>query len=674
MYREDVDTNVVDTELFTPWYSDYPLYAAEMQFIVDKHTHVVPLELSPWQRQDADVTQAMLDIGVPVRKIVDKARQTYISTVECGIGNWRQHLSTTPMKRVIICDEYDKTENLFNMNLRFCELAPVPIAHHPNRSDGTLLYKDSGSILESMTAKNFQTGRSSTIHHLHMSECAFFPRFKEISEGLLGCVPDLPGTSITWESTANGFDAGFHAKWITSIEHSADVVRRWNARNPENPAVDHYDLLLNKRYWDGSYFPIFFSSWGPVEYRREPELEGLTMANASKMERVLMETYGVDLHWCAWRRYIIREKMRGPAVYSDDSDANISFDQEFPLSWEMSFVSTGRSVFPKATVTVQLGKSIENEKKVFISSTGASRRLVQPVDLAWFKRKAQKPGEEDIDCSPRYDRIGRVVNKDELRAVAKMNHAGDHIIYKTPYTLTTKTQSLWEYRYVVGVDIAEGLAQGDYSVITVFDRVTYEFVHLYRVHIGPYELAEEIAKVCSYYDDAWSMGEYNKDGASVTTRLMQFSNKLMPRPEIGKGIDLISPSTAVWYYTTGSDELGKKWAIGMVEELMRQKPACSPYRRFWEEANTFTRDSRGRMGADGKRSDPAVKNFDDVIMASAMALVGHHFLPTPTETRKAIPRTNWEAKKQKEKEQYELARAGASIVDHLPQGVGLEVL
>jgi hypothetical protein len=57
-----------------------------------------------------------------------------------------------------------------------------------------------------------------------------------------------------------------------------------------------------------------------------------------------------------------------------------------------------------------------------------------------------------------------------------------------------------------------------------------------------------------------------------------------------------------------------------------------------------------------------------------MALVGHHFLPTPTETRKPIPRTNWEARKQEEKEKYEQERAGASIIDHLPQGIGLEVL
>jgi hypothetical protein len=107
---------------------------------------------------------------------------------------------------------------------------------------------------------------------------------------------------------------------------------------------------------------------------------------------------------------------------------------------------------------------------------------------------------------------------------------------------------------------------------------------------------------------------------------------------------------------------------------MRQKPACSPYRRFWTEAQSFTRDPRGRMGADGKRSDPSVKNFDDVIMASAMALVGNHFLPTPTETRKPIPRSKWEARKQAAKDQYEQERAGASVLDHLPAGIGLEVL
>lgn len=671
----DADISYEEWELGRIWRGadGFQHFCQDTLTIVAKSTQEIPLVLTPWQRRIAKAHEVMREIGVMERFIVDKARQVYVSTEECAYGFYRDIISDTRRVRVVMCDEYDKTENLYRMNEVFAANVPFELKYKTNKSDLEMTFLDTGTILQTMTAQNWDTGRSGTVTHLHMSECAFYPHFKEISEGLLPSVPDLPGTCITWESTANGFDPGFHPKWVTAIERADDIVREWNREHPDNLAEDHWDLLLNKKHWDGSYFPVFFSWKGVSEYRRDPRLEGLTMESATKVERHMMELYGLDLWEMAFRRYVIREKFRGPAKYTDDHEANISFQQEFPITWQESFVSTGRSVFQPSVVSVQLGKTLEDEKKVFVTKTGGMRKLIQPVDLVWMKKKSKDVQQTDDDFSPKYNQKGEITNREDLRASAKINPGGIHLIYKTPYTLLSSVPSLWDYRYVVGVDIAEGLAQGDYSVITVFDRVSYEFVHLYRAHISSYELAEEVAKVALYYDNAWIMGEYNKDGGPVIARLHQMTNHIMPRPELGKGCDFVNPK-AYWFYTTASEELGKKYAIGLLDEMIRSKPACNPFSRFWVEANTFVRDARGRMGADGKRTDPGVKNFDDVIMASAMALVGHAYLPNPTESRKPIAKTPYEARKQAQKEKHEQEQAGVSILDQMPAGMGVNVL
>src|ERR671916_435338 len=56
-------------------------------------------------------------------------------------------------------------------------------------------------------------GRSSTIQLFHGSEVAFWPFAETHAAGVLQAVPDVEGTEVILESTANGLGNFFHQKW-----------------------------------------------------------------------------------------------------------------------------------------------------------------------------------------------------------------------------------------------------------------------------------------------------------------------------------------------------------------------------------------------------------------------------------------------------------------------------
>ena len=629
---EDPATDAERVKLCQHYQGNLLAFGRDLLRIVSEESgRLLYLDLTEEQAMMACTAQAIRNLGLPVRVIVDKARQIYASTLYNADGYQQEYFAASPHHRVLVTDLDSKTRSLFRANEYFSALMPddwKPAYMH-NHSNNSILYPESGALLEGFTARTKGVGRSNTIHYLHLSECAFYDNWPSINEGLLQTVPDLPGTTIIYESTANGFDQGFHPHWVTSWEWAQDVVKRWNREHPDRQVSDHYELLFREGYWDGSYFPLFFSWKNMKKYRRDPTLEGLTWRSASKVERGLAEMHGVTLENLAWRRYKIRSDYKGSRIYTDDQDACVSFQQEYPLTWEESFVTKSRSVFDRRTISIHLARTIKMADAKLVLEDGRVKRLIRPAVLDW------KPGYE-----PRFDAVGRVVNRGELRVQATPVLASDLLVFRAPQTPFTKPASLWEVRYVLGVDIAEGLEQGDYSVIMVFDRVKYEFVAQWRGHLPPLEFAKEIVKLARYYDNAWIMGEYNRDGSTVVPRVLEYGGRCMGRPEIGGGIELVKPEE-YWFQTTSSDEMGKNYAIERVRVLMAEKPTAFPFVQGWFEKQTYVRDNRGRMNAEGKRAKNGSKNYDDTIMAEAMALVGHAYLPAPMETRKPVVATKY---------------------------------
>jgi hypothetical protein len=109
------------------------------------------------------------------------------------------------------------TANLYGMSHRFLKNLPEDVKPHVGVSNTTELIfdlLDSGYAVS--TAGSAETGRSDTIDKLHGSEVAFWKSSLDHTAGLLQAVPDVEGSSIILESTANGLGGPFHKGYTTA--------------------------------------------------------------------------------------------------------------------------------------------------------------------------------------------------------------------------------------------------------------------------------------------------------------------------------------------------------------------------------------------------------------------------------------------------------------------------
>jgi hypothetical protein len=112
----------------------------------------------------------------------------------------------------------------------------------------------------------------------------------------------------------------------------------------------------------------------------------------------------------------------------------------------------------------------------------------------------------------------------------------DWIIFKDPVPRAI---------YVMGVDTSEGVTGGDYSVATIFDRVTGEEVAFYRFLIAPDKFGAVLDKMGRKYNNAFMVVESNNHGLTVLTILKQM---LYP---------------AIYFRPTKFDALASSWSDKM---------------------------------------------------------------------------------------------------------------
>ncbi len=183
---------------------DFPHYAERCLKIRTKAGQIEPLVLNAVQQEIHRIAQAQLSDTGRVRLIVLKARQPGVSTYVEGRFYWR--VTHTPAVRAFILTHLDAaTDNIFAMARRFHENCPDMVK--PSiiaASAKELSFGDLDSGYRVGTAKTIGIGRSDTIQFFHGSEVASWPNAEEHASGVLQAVPDVDGTEVWLESTAQG--------------------------------------------------------------------------------------------------------------------------------------------------------------------------------------------------------------------------------------------------------------------------------------------------------------------------------------------------------------------------------------------------------------------------------------------------------------------------------------
>lgn len=274
---------------------DFPFYAKRALRIRTKTGSILPLDTNRAQQYVHEALERQrLDTG-RVRAIILKARQEGISTyVQARFywlvtGQWGK-------RAYILTHEQPATDNLFEMVARFHEHCPSVLRPSTKNQSAKEIYFDRlDSGYKVGTAGSKGTGRSSTIQYFHGSEVAFWPNAETHMAGIGQAMPDIPGTEIILESTANG----------------TNLFRRmWQAASSG----------------ESEYLPIFIPWFWMPEYRRSPPADFV----ATSEERKEASLYGLDDAQLYWRRMKIMNDFQG--------DADV-FKQEYPACPEEAFLA-----------------------------------------------------------------------------------------------------------------------------------------------------------------------------------------------------------------------------------------------------------------------------------------------------------------------------------------------
>lgn len=192
---------------------DFEHFAKKCLKIRQKDGRIEPFLMNRAQRYLHQRLEAQLMEQGKVRALVLKGRQQGVSTY-IGGRYYHKTIHSFGQRVFILTHEQDATDNLFEMVNRYHEHCPALIKPHTGAANAKELDFD---ILDSSyrvgTAGAKAVGRSQTLQLFHASEYAFWPNANLHAAGVLQAVPELLGTEIIKESTANGMGNQFHTEW-----------------------------------------------------------------------------------------------------------------------------------------------------------------------------------------------------------------------------------------------------------------------------------------------------------------------------------------------------------------------------------------------------------------------------------------------------------------------------
>jgi hypothetical protein len=274
-----------------------------------------------------------------VRVVILKARQLGISSYVAA-RLYHRTIGSPGVRTIILGHERRASSNLFQIVKRFHDNLFDELRPSVSTSNAEELIfdrLDSGYIVT--VASGEGTGRSATAQLLHASEVAFWDDLPSQMAALMQTVPDLPGTEIILETTANGFN-DFQALW-----------RKAEAG-------------------DSEFMPVFLPWSIDPDYRRE--IDGDFEMDSE--ERALADIHQLDKEQIAWRRAKISQL-----------GSIERFPQEYPLLASEAFISSNFDSFISPDLVIKARREKVDPYGVLIvgvdpAGTGADR-----TSIAWRK-------------------------------------------------------------------------------------------------------------------------------------------------------------------------------------------------------------------------------------------------------------------------------------------------
>lgn len=311
--------------------NDAKYYIENYLKIKSKKGVIIPFKFNPAQQKLYDIVENLKKQNKPIRVIILKARQLGFSTLTEALL-YHSSVTRVGVSSLIVAHTEDATANLFTMSKLFHDYLPPWLRVMTKTSNAQELIFENPtrdpvekerrpgrrSRIRCATAGGQGVGRSATIINVHASEYAFWTGDKETTMlGIMQAVPNLPGTSVFIESTANGYDA-FKAQWDAAVTGESDFV------------------------------PVFFAWFENPEYSMPVPENAIWSAG----ELELKARYNLKDEQLIWRRWCIRNNCSG---------SEEMFKQEYPSCADEAFLTSGSAVFDNEVIIAQREKAPKPE-------------------------------------------------------------------------------------------------------------------------------------------------------------------------------------------------------------------------------------------------------------------------------------------------------------------------
>lgn len=332
---------------------------------------------------------------------------------------------------------------------------------------------------------------------------------------------------------------------------------------------EFYDRWQIAKSGESNYLPIFLSWLLDDEYTlpfTDEDDKYRFERNLDDIEINLKES-GATLEHLHWRK-----KIGLPDKCGNDVD---QFRQEYPSNDIEAFIASGSPVF--------------DQKKCYIYFTEAQK--FKPI-------------------------IGNLEFKGKDDVIFVENERGYIKLFDKELIQPNEISDLEIYRFANGADVAEGLAQGDYSVNATWDKKKDHVAMLWRGHIDPDLFGEELHKINLFQKKKGFFNiERNNHGLTTIKRAYREGIKLYHNQSFEKGYP--TDTGKIGFTTTSKSKFE---VINDLNEWIREAILDSKDEQFWSEALRFVRNEKGQMQAQGKDTDVTVKSFDDTVISYALMI------------------------------------------------------
>jgi len=551
-------------------------FIEELLWIKTKKSELVPLKLNEEQLKIYNAIDGERKKNKPVRVLVLKCRQFGGTTLSEALV-FQDTSTHSNRDSLIIAHNIESTNHIFRMSKLFYDKLDSntykPMVSSTNRKE--IIFENPNKKDRTKNPGLRSSIRVDTAGNIHAGHSYTFQNLHISELGL-------------WE---NPDDVMIGLLQAVPEEPNTMIIIESTANGMGNY---FYDICQDAIHGKNDFVFIFIPWWEVGEYTRKAPrdftLYDYDHPNYDNEVRI-QKRFNLTLDQMCWRRHKIKNYCKNDLK---------KFQQEYPADYIEAFITTGSHVFDLEIIKdySELVKNVEPVRGEF--------RWLDNEDLSDIKDSEAKNAQmrNGVQFLPRGN--------------------GRWLIWQFPQD---------DDKYAMGCDVAEGLADGNYSAAEIISRKNIAQVAEFVDHIKPEIYSDELAKAGHFYNDALIAVEANNHGLTTLTHLRpiypfiyyerDFTDKtLKPRDRMG------------WMTT-------RKTKVLMIDKLdknMRNRDIVIMSRELLDEMTKYVEKSDGSMGADQKATDDRIMAFAianmvvDLVVMNIKSEYAHKYKPTNERT------------------------------------------